>query len=76
MPEDMAIILSKSDIDPCNHGRDIDSAIKCRQTAFQLYISSRLIYFMYTLAIYLTIIYHNDSMPQSKISSDGVLWEL
>ena len=24
MPEDIAIILSKSDVDPCSHGRETD----------------------------------------------------
>ena len=42
MPEDRAIISSKSDVDPCTPDRDIDPTKKCRQTdgrtAFQLYI--------------------------------------
>ena len=43
MPEDIAITSSKSDVDPCSHGRDPDrqkSADKRtdRQMAFQLYI--------------------------------------
>ena len=40
MPEDRAIVSSKSDVDPCSHGRDPDRQ-KMRtdgQTAFQLYI--------------------------------------
>ena len=31
MPEDRAITLSKSDVDPCSHGRDPDRQ-KCRRT--------------------------------------------
>ena len=46
MPEDIAITSSKSDIDPCSHGRDTDHQ-KVRtdgQMAFQLYIRSRLVF--------------------------------
>ena len=47
MPEDIAITSSKSDVDPCSHGREIDRQKSAdgqtdRQTAFQLYIRSRL----------------------------------
>ena len=43
MPEDIAIILSKSDVGPCSHGRDTDRQKSAgrrtdMQTAFQLYI--------------------------------------
>ena len=40
MPEDIAIMSSKSDVDPCSHGRDPDhqKVQTDRQTAFQLYI--------------------------------------
>ena len=39
MPEDMATTSSKSDVDPCSHGRDPDRQKSAdRQTAFQLYI--------------------------------------
>ena len=48
MPEDIAIISSKSDIDPRSHGRETGRnrpPKKCgqtdRQTAFQLYIVHR-----------------------------------
>ena len=43
MPEDRAITSSKSDVDPCRHGRVSDRQISAdgqtdRQMAFQLYI--------------------------------------
>ena len=40
MPEDIAIISSKSDVDPCSHSRETDAkkVRTDRQTAFQLYI--------------------------------------
>ena len=38
MPDDRAIVSSKSDVDPCTHDRDIDLTKKCGRTAFQLYI--------------------------------------
>ena len=43
MPEDIAITSSKSDVDPCSHGRETDRQKSAdgrtdRQTAFQLYI--------------------------------------
>ena len=43
MPEDIAIISSKSDVDPCSHGRETDRQKNADgrtdgQTAFQLYI--------------------------------------
>ena len=43
MPEDIAITSSKSDVDPCSHGRDSDGQKSADrrtdgQTAFQLYI--------------------------------------
>ena len=43
MPEDIATMSSKSDVDPCSHGRDPDCQKSADgrtdgQTAFQLYI--------------------------------------
>ena len=40
MPEDIAITLSKSDVDPCSHGRETDhqKVWTDRQMAFQVYI--------------------------------------
>ena len=43
MPEDVAITSSKSDVDPCSHGRETDRQKSADgqtdgQTAFQLYI--------------------------------------
>ena len=43
MSEDIAITSSKSDVDPCSHGRETDCQKSAdgrtdRQTAFQLYI--------------------------------------
>ena len=42
MPEDIAVTSSKSDVDPCSHGRDTDRQLKKVRTdgqrAFQLYI--------------------------------------
>ena len=44
MPEDIAITLSKSDVDPCSHGRETDhqkvwtDRQMDRQMAFQVYI--------------------------------------
>ena len=44
MPEDRAIALNKSDVDPCTHGQDIDPTKKMwtdrqtdRRMTFQLY---------------------------------------
>ena len=47
MPEDIAITSSKSDVDPCSHGRDPDGQKSADrqtdgQTAFQLYIVDKL----------------------------------
>ena len=42
MPEDIAIILSKSDVDPCSHGQNTDPQKSADgQTAFQLYTVPR-----------------------------------
>ena len=46
MPEDVAVALSKSDIDPCRYDRDIDRQQNADgrmdgEMAFQLYIRSR-----------------------------------
>ena len=39
MPEDIAITSSRSDVNPCSHGRDPDHQKSADgQTAFQLYI--------------------------------------
>ena len=39
MPEDIAVILSKSGVDPCTHDRDIDPTKNAdRRMAFQLFI--------------------------------------
>ena len=47
MPEDIAITSSKSDVDPCIHGRDPDGQKSADrqtdgQTAFKLYIVERI----------------------------------
>ena len=38
MPEDVAVISSKSGIDPCTHEQDINKMRTDRRMAFQLYI--------------------------------------
>ena len=40
MPEDIAITSSKSDIDPCSHGRDLDhqKGVDGQTDSFLLYI--------------------------------------
>ena len=51
MPEDIAITSSKSDVDPCSHGRDPDRQKSADgQTAFQLYIVD--IAIIYSIACY------------------------
>ena len=47
MPEDVAITSSKSDVDPCSHGRETDRQKSAdgqtdRQTGFQLYIVEKI----------------------------------